>query len=149
MFKAINTGRKTKGQVIYEKYDYSFDFKPAQNTDITLMVGYLYLGIDSETMLARQVWGYSPSSSWTRKTLKVPTYFYGDLSLQEEIQAGLPKRLVDSGNWTTYYDSDTGWVCIGDDSFSKNDIAVEFATNTIAVLKEENLKAVWLQPVFL
>lgn len=148
MFKAITTGIKTNGQVIYEKNDYSFDFKPAQNTDITLMVGYLYLGIDSETMLARQVWGYSPSSSWMKKILKVPTYFSGDLSLQEEIQAGLSQRLGDSENWTTYYDPDTGWVCIGDDSFSKNDIAVEFATNTIAVLKEENLKAVWLQPVF-
>lgn len=148
MFKAKNTGMTYSGELTYIRNENSFDFKPSKNSDITLMIGYIYLGIDSGTMLAQQIWGYSSKLSWGEKKLKIPTYFKGELLLEEEIEAGMSKRLVESGRWQTSYDKGTGWVCIGNECISQNEVAVEFAKNTIGVLDGGTLKSIWLRPTF-
>lgn len=132
MFEAKNTNTKYLGEVIYRRSENSFDFSPLRNADITLMIGYLYLGIDSEIMLARHIWGYSPFAGWLEKKLIVPTYFAGELILSIEMPIGISTKLGDSVCWKTYYDSEQGWVCIGDYNDSVTSIAVEFAENTIA-----------------
>lgn len=136
------------GELVYVINENSFDFKPSRNSDITLMIGYIYLGIDSETKLAQQIWGYNSKSSWIEKSLKIPTCYKGELILAEEIEAGLSRRLVECGKWQTSYDKGTGWVCIGNECISLNEVAIEFAKNTIAVLDGEKLKSIWLRPVF-
>lgn len=146
MFRANNTGIKFLGKLVYEKSEYSFNFEPVKNTDINLMIGYLYLGVDSQTMLAKQVWGYNPYNAWIKKKLTVPIYFTGELSLEEEIQVGISKRLVENGQWLTSYDLKSGWICIGDDSLTLDNISVEFATNIVATLNKGRIKAIWLKP---
>lgn len=149
MFKAKNTGVEYLGELIYIRGEHSFDFKPSRNSDITLMIGYIYLGIDSETMSVQQIWGYSSNFSWIEKELKVPAYFKGELILNEELEGGISKRLIESDEWQTSYDRNTGWVCIGNEFIEQNEIAVEFAKNTIAVLDRGILKAIWLRPKLL
>lgn len=149
MFKANQNGIKRLGQVIYVSNEHSFDFEPSRNADITLMINNLYLGIDSETMLAQQVWGYSPKSSWINKKLRVPLSSIGELNLFERVEAGLSKRLIGSESWKTSFDPEIGWVCIGDENLSYHEIAVEFATNTVAVLDGEKLISIWLKPIFI
>lgn len=148
MFKVNSTGAKIQGQLVYTKREYSFDFKPARAADIILMIGYLNLGIDSETMLAQQVWGYNPYTAWSEKKLSVPNSLVGELCLEKEFQAGSSKKLVENEQWASSYDTTTGWICIGDDRLSQNDIAIEFATNTIISLIDGRIKAIWLKPVF-
>lgn len=149
MFNVNQNGIKHLGQVIYVRSEYSFDFEPSRNADITLMINNLYLGIDSETMSALQVWGYSPKSSWINKKLRVPLSSNGKLKLSERVEAGLSKKLLGSESWKTNFDPETGWVCIGDENLSHQEIAVEFATNTIAVLDGEKLISIWLKPIFI
>ena len=148
MFKINKTAKIVEGQVIYRKNEHSFDFEPAINTDYSLMIGNLYLGFDSESMLARQIWGYHPSTGWINKGLVFPTSFPGGLQINQEIEVGMTHRLVNIGEWKTYYDPKTGWICIGDDKNLQDDISIEFATDSIAVLSFNKLKSIWLKPIF-
>ncbi|OMD48447.1 hypothetical protein BSK56_11790 [Paenibacillus borealis] len=144
MFIASDNGRKLPGQLFYIKSEYSFDFKPSRNADITLMLNFLYLGVDSETMLAQQVWGYNSYTTWNERDLIQPYYFVGELRLQELIEPGTSKRLKEG--WSTSYDPKTGWICIGNEEASQNDIGVEFANNTVAIVNSGELKSIWLRP---
>lgn len=56
-FEIVDKNNFKEGTVQYIKEDYSFDYKPVHNTDIGIEIAYLIIGIDSETMLARYVWG--------------------------------------------------------------------------------------------
>lgn len=149
MFRAKLNGNKHLGQVIFIKDEDSFDFEPSRNADITLMLNNLYLGIDSETMLVQQVWGFCPKLSWIERKLKAPLAPAGQLICSGGVQPGISKRLDKSKEWKAIFDRKTGWVCIGEQSSSQNEVAVEFAVNTIAVLDEEKLKAIWLKPNFI
>ena len=66
-----------------------------------------------------------------------------------EVESGESERIVDVNEWKTFYDPSTGWVCIGNPVADKDEIAVKFATDTIAVLSNDNLKSLWLRPVFI
>lgn len=137
------------GEVIYVKKDLSFDFRPIYDADYSLLIGYVSLSFDSETKRACQVWGCNPISTWVNKDLIKPKSIRGALLLDDEIEAGDNIRLIEAGVWITYFDKSTGWVCIGNDKGDNNDIAVEFADNTIAVINQNALKALWLNPKFI
>lgn len=147
-FKIDNNRKKLEGQPIYLKDEYSFDFEPTENVDISLLVGYLTLGIDSETMQVRQVYGYNPNSSWTEKSLLLPLSTPGALILEGDIEPGVSKRLVDSNSWSSYYDRKSGWICIGSYELTANDKVVEFANETIAVVENGYLKSLWINPLW-
>jgi len=56
--------------------------------------------------------------------------------------------IENSSNWKTFYDSQKKWLCFGNVQREKDDVAIEFATNTVAVLHQRQLKALWLKPSF-
>ncbi|MDB2152532.1 hypothetical protein [Clostridium butyricum] len=148
-FKVKKKSEINKGQVIYSKQELSFDFKPIYSADYLLLIGYTNLSFDSESKNACQVWGCNPINTWINKILKKPKSIRGNLILDTELELGDNKRYVEAGEWTTYFDKRNGWVCIGEYEEENNDIAVEFAENTIAVVNQENLKALWLKPMFI
>ncbi|GHO84218.1 hypothetical protein KSZ_22240 [Dictyobacter formicarum] len=57
-------------------------------------------------------------------------------------------RLEGSDSWDISYDPATSWVCFGETSTQKDDIAVEFATNCGVILRRNQLKALWVRPIF-
>ena len=148
-FKVKEDLEINEGKVIYVKKDLSFDFNPVYSGDYSLLIGYISLSFDSETKCACQVWGCNPINTWVNKELKKPKSIKGNLLLDAEIDSGDNKRLIEAGVWTTYFDKSIGWVCIGTYQEDKNDIAVEFAENTIAVVNDNKLKALWLRPIFI
>jgi len=139
------------GKVIYRKDESSFDFEPTLSADFTLMVGYLNITFNSESKLARQVWGLNPLNTWSEELLILPSFKQGGLLLVDEveIESGECERIVEVNEWKTFYDKNSGWVCIGNPLHEMNDFAVEFATNTIALLSNSKLKSLWLKPVFI
>ncbi|WBW98147.1 hypothetical protein [Oceanirhabdus sp. W0125-5] len=149
IFKVEEHVQINQGEVIYSKDDLSFDFEPIQNSDCTLLIGYINLTFDSETKLACQVWGYNDINTWISRELVKPNSIKGRLYLEDGIDAGENIRLIDAGVWTTYFDKNSGWVCIGNDKIEDNDFSVEFAKNTIAVTNQNRLKALWLKPYFI
>lgn len=148
MYKFLANGnfKMNPGKLIYKKEENSFDFLPSKNADITLLLGYLYVGIDSEMMSVEQVWGFCPFESWYEQKLEYPRAFEGKLFLKEKLDPGMSYKM--DGKWTVKYDPESGWVCLGNDAISANDVAIEFAHNSIAVIADSMLKSLWLKPEF-
>ena len=152
LFEAEKGDLLHQGQVVYVQDDYAFNFVPAQIADCTVLIGTLELNFIfyyRDVKRASQIWGFhAPPKRWIRKELHAPSFFTGSMILlHETIEEGDIFGLEGSEAWHTYYDAQTGWVCMGTDVQDKEDIAVEFATNVVAVLQKNQLKALWLKPL--
>ncbi len=134
-----------EGKLVYIKNEYSFDFEPKQSSSYSVLIGDLNIAFDWE-LYARQVWGYNPYGGWIKKDLELPNVAKGKLMMIDEIDD--IERIEESKDWSTYHDPVTGWICIGNYSNNDEAIAVEFATNTIAVICNQKIIALWLKPDF-
>lgn len=128
----------------------SFDCQPSINVDINLSIAYLNLGVDSEDMCIKCLWGFSPRESWNEIELEIPFAEEGEVRLVGTYEGGLAWRLDNNKMWETYYDKLSGWCCIGNPSKAVDDNAVKIIKNMIIVLDSSDLlKAVWVQPIFM
>ena len=59
--------------------DRSFDCNPSVNVDINIAMAYLNLGVDSEDMCVKCLWGFSPRESWKEANLFVSSAIEGEL----------------------------------------------------------------------
>jgi len=150
LFNIRNNLNYNNGKVFYYSDEETFDFSPRINSDISLLVAYLNIGIDSESMRATQVWGISPKKSWIKSSINLSDYEKGELILiNNNYSSGLSWRIDSENIWKSYYDENTGWHCTGSIIFDENCKGVEFATNTIAVLKKNELHSILLKPNFI
>ena len=138
---------------IEERYymsDKSFEGSPAVSVDINLAIAYLNLGIDSEDMCVKCLWGFSPKETWKEERLTIPPAQGGKLKLLGEYEPGLTWRLDKNEMWISYFDEKTGWYCIGNPLSNKSDSAIRINRNMIAVFNSTNeLTEVWVQPTFI
>ena len=117
--------------------------------DINIAMAYLNLGVDSEDMCVKCLWGFSPRESWKEVCLFVPPAIEGELRLVGEYEAGLTWRIDKNKMWKSYFDKESGWYCIGNSMLEYGDTAVKVIDNMIAVIDNtSDLKAVWVQPIF-
>lgn len=129
--------------------DGSFDCNPSANVDINVAIAYLNLGVDSEDMCVKCLWGFSPRESWKEVNLFVPPAIEGMLRLVGEYEAGLTWRIDRNKMWESYFDKKSGWYCIGNSTLEEEDTAVKIINNMIAVVDNASeLKAVWVYPIF-
>lgn len=127
----------------------SFDCNPSVNVDINVAMAYLNLGVDSEDMRVKCLWGFSPQESWKEANLFVPSAIEGELKLVGKYEAGLTWRIDKNKMWKSYFDRESGWYCIGNSILADEDTAVKIIDNMIAVVDNTSeLKAVWVQPLF-
>lgn len=139
---------KTKKTVIYSKKENAFDTIPKENSDISLLVAYINIGFDSETMVANQIWGFSPQSSWTEETVQPPDVeCFGAMKLGIELEPG-SWRIDRKKTWVSFFNPENGWLCIGEPMVSIDDRAIAFFDNAISVVNlREELKAIWIKLV--
>lgn len=144
--------RNRKIENTEERYfinDKSFDCYPSVNVDINVAMAYLNLGVDSDDMCVKCLWGFSPRESWKEANLFVPSATEGKLRLIGEYEPGLTWRIDKNKMWESYFDKTTGWYCIGNSMLEEEDMAVKVINNMIAVVDNtRELKAVWVQPAF-
>lgn len=137
---------------IEERYfinDRSFGCHPSVNVDISIAIAYLNLGIDSDDMCVKCLWGFSPRESWKEANLFAPSATEGALRLIGEYEAGLTWRIDKDRMWESYFDKESGWYCIGDLILKKEDVAVKVSNNMTAVVDSTSeLKAIWIRPIF-
>jgi len=146
-FEYIYTEKIIEGKIVYRNSENSFDIEPIINTDISVLIGNLNIGIDSENFLIQQIWGYHPYSNWIKTELELPISKKGILKLITKVEPGTTKRLESTLEWNTYFDEKTGWVCIGNKVLIINDNSIEILRNGIIVLaKNKMIKALWLKP---
>ncbi len=145
--------RSKKNGSIEERYfinDRAFDCNLSVNVDINLAIAYLNLGVDSDDMCVKCLWGFSPRESWKEAKLTVPSAEEGELRLMGEYEAGLTWRIDKNSMWKSYFDKLSGWYCIGNPVLEEEDQAVKIIKNMIVVVdKLCMLKAVWVQPLFI
>ena len=122
-----------------------FDCFPNLNTDIIILIQYLNIGFDSQDNRAKQIWGLNHYKSWISKKLMVPESQKGELYISGDFNPGDSKRLNNYKNGT-YFDPESGWVCVGDDQILGECDNIEFLKNVIATIKDGSLKALWIHP---
>ncbi len=133
-------------KAVYNSQENEVDTIPKLNSDITLLIAYINIGFDSDTMVANQIWGFSPKDSWIEQKLSLPQISNNsDLKLVGDFEPGA-WRLDRSSTWKTFFDSETGWLCIGNPNAEAQDNSVKFMENAVAVLTAEaELKGLWIQ----
>ena len=136
------------GRLSYTLEEYSFDFCLEASTHgvTSLIVNDLQLEIDEEQHVLC-AWGLCPHPTWGVMSGGPPPFFRGGLEvlLDGKVIPGVSHRLTAPATWPAYVNWETGWVCLGDATADGSVQAVEFATNTVAVLKDEALVALWLR----
>ncbi len=129
--------------------DRTFNCFPYINVDISIAVAYLNLGVDSEDMCVKCLWGFSPRESWRQVELSVPEGTEGALRLVGEYEAGFTWRIDGDKMWESYFDQKSGWYCIGNPTLEEENIAVKMINNLLVVVNNVGeLKAVWIHPIF-
>jgi len=108
----------------------------------------LEFSIESGTVL--HVWGYHPNKAWQKWQLPPLQPVQGQLRAADAHQfvAGVSIRYESSLAWTTSIDPTTGWVYMGPPEIRSPQLAVAFATDTVAGLSEGTLQSIWIKPEF-
>ena len=146
-FGTIMDGVVQNTEIQYSLSEKAFDCEPIVNADIYFAIGYLNLGIDSEDMLVKSLWGVSPREQWIEEDLVVPCAIEGRVRLLGEHESGWTRR-IDNTVWRSHYDKHTGWFCLGVTENDDGDVAIKAFKNMIIVVdKERKLKSFWIYPV--
>lgn len=147
-----------KGELFYHRSEQSFDFESMSRSGVrrrmgdlgptSVLIGRVQIEIGIETGTFLYIWGYHPETAWRQARLANPNAQPGMVSItfEEPPERGVSIGLVGMNEWPTAYDPRTGWVCLGDPAPGRSAQWVEFATNAIAVIGEDQLRALWLRP---
>ncbi len=147
-FKFHPAQSMTPKRLIYHSEQYSFDVEPRTETGITsLVINDLQLEIDESGRILC-AWGFCPYQNWKYTDSLPPSFTPGSLAIDIEIEIvpGVSHRLTKPGEWPIFVNSKAGWVCVGKLDSPHRANSVEFSTNSIAVLEDGLLKAIWLHP---
>jgi hypothetical protein len=135
--------------LIYRNEEHSFDIEPFIGGGISsIMINYLQLEIDENGKIL-YVWGYCPLIKF-EETNKFPkNYKFGKLFalLDEPIIPGISHRLNEEEAWPVYINKKRQWICLGNPEIDNKQL-IQFAPNSIAVLENNTIIAIWLNPHF-
>jgi hypothetical protein len=148
-FKFVSQKWPDNFAMIYLPDEYSFSADPQPSGGVTsILVNDLQLEIDDFGRLL-YVWGLCPHTSWLPSEEEPPEYVQGLLIVDNEkiLIPGISHRLTGNTRWPVFANANTGWICIRDSAW-KGDLskAVEFGPGCVAVLRDQQLVALWLHP---
>lgn len=135
-----------EGKLIYRKNESSFDFISNLCGDISIVIGYLQLTINSSTNQLVSVWGLHPYYNWIKEDLVVPQFDKGIVKLENNYISAISYNEEEFTDWKTYCDKKNGWICIGEKNTTG--VTIMFATDCLVVITDKKLKALWLKPKF-
>lgn len=133
---------------VYRESESSFAIEPPSNEGVSsALVNDLQLEVDEDGVVL-YAWGLFPHpSTWQ------PTVFSPPIARRRRMRIvvsdgwtpGVSRRL-NANRWSTFVNTASGWVCLGDPEASQNVVAVEFAPNSVAVVEKGVVVAIWLRP---
>jgi hypothetical protein len=152
-FSLGDAGSCLKGTLDYVSTDYAFDFhaiaKPVEHSSI--QIASLQIAVDYKGAVL-YAYGYCPLLKH-RETDLVPPAINRRARLfahrETEWIPGIAYTIGGPTDWPIWINKRSGWVCLGDPSCNGTIEAIEFATDSIAVLAGARLVAVWLRPKIL
>ena len=112
-------------------------------TLVTIGISFAGILVNAKTNYVTTVSGLLPKSIWYRKKLTVPTALKGTVKVNHKDVANytIMKALKDEA---TYYDTKSGWLCIGNKKMVKNTTNVQIMDNVILVFVDNELKSLWI-----
>lgn len=138
-----------KGNLTYVSAESSFRFDAptCEDSYSSIVVNDLQLEIDHQGRVL-YVWGYCPRVSWRKTSLRPPMSSPGCLValIDPGHKPGISIRFTTDIAWPVFVDEKEGWVCLGDARQSESEISIEFAQDSVAVLRGSELRAIWLRP---
>jgi len=140
------------GQLVYRRNDMAFATEPGlDGRGISVVINEVELFVDDSGRVI-SVSGYCPYQGWRHTSFSPPKHDPGVLTVvglhPSTEPDGMAFGLNDVTNrWPVHVNAE-GWVCIGDPANS-GDEAVEFAPNSVAVLREDQIVALWLCPTMI
>lgn len=148
-FEIVRSHQSMDNEIVYRVNDKAFDCRLSVNTDVYLTVAYLNLGIDSQDMLLKCVWGLSPMESWNRRKLSMPFAEIGCLKLVGDYEEGLIIRIDKDKRWEAFFDPISNVYCIGNPIIGETEKLAKIMNNLITVINSENtLTSIWIEPIF-
>lgn len=140
-----------KAKVIYDEEEKSISTKPIYMSNLTIMTGAAYIGLDLnlENMLILSIWGFCPKQSWKKTLLKLPENIEdGEIMLKtnRKLVSGVAIDLAKETQ--IYFCEDNNWICIGDKNIEEYDSSIRFMENAIMSLKDNKFKALWINPKY-
>lgn len=128
----------------YIESEYSFFTHSHPGACATIALRTLQL-VATETGEIVSLWGYCPYTGWKTTTAQLPDSSPGRITAQPESDfiPGTGISLGDDADWPCRINPDRNVICIGSIDIVDGDV-VEFATGCIAVIKKNQLKAVWI-----
>ena len=147
---------RCEGTSRYVIEDHAFDFSPrdaikprALGAHTSLVVGTLQLEVDIESSTCLYLWGYCPRGLWTKSSLTAPTSRFGLLKVvtSARLQPGVSVGLEGTVESKLQFDPISGWFCMGRPNVGSECRSVEFASGCLAVVENEELRALWIRPV--
>lgn len=155
-YKAFEESEKIKVFVDYEKCDEigkfnyyadksSLGFPNHSNALISIGIGFAGLEIDPLTKKVIGVKGLLPRSIWLKKKMKTPLAVKGSLTIRTEgVEIRNKTYIQICKQEDTYYDSKSGWICIGEKKVYNFDDCIEFLDGAILVLRDNKVVSLWL-----
>lgn len=135
------------GEPIYILNEHSFYYDPWNVVNFSIMIGSAGLDASLDSKQIMQYTGYSSSETWIRKKLFPPMAKQGELFIRQTDGFFAGTGITYASDWLTFYDEESNWLCVGDVGLSASH-SIEFAKDTIACLKDEDLTAIWIKPRF-
>ena len=112
---------------------------------ISIGIGFAGIEINPETKEVIGVKGLLPRSIWLKKRIKTPTPIKGKLTINTKGVDLRSKTYIQVNKQNdTYYNSKTGWICIGEPKFYSIDDCIEFLEGAYLVLREGKIVSLWL-----
>lgn len=135
---------------IYSIKEQSFFSKPDALTDFSIMIKGAYTSLDVSLILSTLccISGYNPQKTWKKAKLIYPVVKQGSVKVIFDFQAEKGMGIDYAVNWETFYDIDTGIICICDSNMPYDVENIEFSKNTAASIRKGDLTAVWIRPFF-
>lgn len=112
-------------------------------TGSLVAIGASFIGLDinPKTKKVVNVTGMLPSSIWFNKKLKEPTSKKGSLEIIDDVNKYTVIQTLESAN--TYYDKNSGWVCIGNRKAKDTD-NIMMMNNVIICLRDQEIESLWI-----
>ena len=145
-FDFLDNKNKIENKTIYVEEDYAFNTIPRPVSDIYLYVGYVGIGVNTDSNIVNGIDGYNHKGGWKKAILAVPDEIrVGSLVLSNELESGSSYRIDKDNRWETYYDENKDVVCIGDSENLFNSITVKISINVMLTLRNNELVSIWIE----
>jgi len=141
-----------RANILYWEEDRSIITEPNYfPTHFTLMTGCVYLGMDInlDNMQLMGITGFCPRSAWDGEILVPPNNIEEGRVFIKTKRNWMPGMGDDLAEETPiYFCEENNWICIGDKDINNYDCNVKFMENAIISLKNNEFKALWINPIY-